>query len=63
MKDQKAQTKKPWHLHGKEQRIVDMRSQGRSWEEIAVLLQASKQGVIGAYNRFVNKKTPGADTP
>jgi predicted DNA-binding protein (UPF0251 family) len=48
----KTPRRKPWGLHGKEADIVRMRDkQGMSFEEIAVLLKASKQGIIGAYNR------------
>lgn len=46
------QTTRPWGLRGREPDIVAMRDErGMTFEQIAVTLGASKQGVIGAYKR------------
>ena len=57
-------TRKPWGLHGLEDDIVRMRDvENRSFEEIAFRLGASKQGVIGAYQRGSQKqKEPAPST-
>jgi DNA-binding transcriptional regulator YiaG len=61
--DNRAKDRKPWHLHGQEARIVEMRDdKGLSWEHIAVLLNASKTGVMGAYQRRKRELAQAADT-
>ena len=47
-----SRPRKPWSLRGREMEIVEMRDvQKLSFEQIAVLLIASKQGVQDAYKR------------
>lgn len=43
---------KPWSLRDKGAAIFRLRGEGKRWEEIAVLVGASKTGVMEAYKRF-----------
>ncbi len=50
-------TGRPWSLHGREADIAELRDLKQlTFEQIAVLMRASKQGVIGAYKRHAAMK-------